>query len=368
MNLALTESQELLRRNARDFLTEASPPSLVKAMMADETGFSQELWRGMVDQGWTGLVIPEQYGGSGGEIVDAVILFQEIGRALAPSPLFSSSILGALVLIHAGSEEQKQALLPEIAEGRRIVTLAFTEPSATWEPEGIAATLDREGDGYVLSGTKLFVPDAHISNPLIVAARSGGAIRLVLVDPESSGVSLTALSTIAGDKQFEVRLDGVHVPESALLPGGLAELDAALLRATIIKCAEMEGSSRKALEMAVEYSKQRIAFGRPIGAFQAIQHKCAVMVTNIDALQVLIYEAAWKIDEGLPADIDVSMVKDYANEVYRDTTTEAHLIFAGLAYTMDHDLHLHFRRVKPSEAMLGDSRFHQEKLAKLLAL
>ncbi|MCS7003418.1 MAG: acyl-CoA dehydrogenase, partial [Dehalococcoidia bacterium] len=221
---------------------------------------------------------------------------------------------------------------------------------------------------YALRGTKLFIHDAHIADPLLVVARLDGALRVFPVHPTQDGVTLTALKTIAGDKQFAVALDGARVPIGDVFPGGEAELEAAFAPATVIKAAEMLGSAQRALEMAVEYAKQRVAFGRPIGSFQAIQHKCAVMVTDVDSLRMLVYEAAWRLDEGLPAAIEVAMVKDFANEVYRTTTTEAHLIFAGLAYTMDHDLHLHFRRVKPSEAMLGDSRFHQARLAAALAL
>ncbi|GIW08822.1 MAG: acyl-CoA dehydrogenase [Dehalococcoidia bacterium] len=368
MNLALSEAQELLRRNAREFLEEASPASLVKAMMRDERGYDPTLWSGMIEQGWTGLLIPEHYGGSEGSIVDACILFEEIGRVLAPAPLFTSAVLGALVIRFVGSEAQREALLPAIASGRSIVALAFTEPSATWDESGIAATATPEGDGYSLRGTKLFVHDANMASQLIVAARLDGNVRLFLVDPNDRSLRMTPLQTIAGDKQFEVVLEGVRVGREALLPGGSNELDAAFQRATVIKAAEMCGGSQKALEMAVDYSKQRIAFGRPIGSFQAIQHKAAEMVTQVDALRVLVLEAAWKLDEGLPARLDVSMVKDYANEVFRNVTVEAHQIFAGLAYTMDHDLHLYFRRVKRDEALLGDSRYHQQRMAAELAL
>ncbi|MFN8534473.1 MAG: acyl-CoA dehydrogenase family protein [Dehalococcoidia bacterium] len=368
MNLALSETQELLRRNAHEFLQEASPASLVKAMMSDERGYDPTLWSGMANQGWTGLLIPERHGGSEGTILDACILFEEIGRVLAPAPLFTSSVLSALVLVHAGSDTQREALLPSIASGRAIVALAYTEPSATWDSSGISATATRDSDGFVLRGTKLFVHDANVATTLIVAAREGGAVRLFLVDPASAGLRLKALQTIAGDKQFEVTLDGVRVPEDACLPGGVAEIDAAFSRAAVVKSAEMCGGAQKALEMAVEYSKQRIAFGRPIGSFQAIQHKAAEMVTQVDALRVLTLEAAWKLDEGLPAALDAAMVKDYANEVYKNVTIEAHQIFAGLAYTVDHDLHLYFRHVKRDEAMLGDSRFQQRRMAAELAL
>jgi alkylation response protein AidB-like acyl-CoA dehydrogenase len=368
MNLAFSETQELLRRNARQFLEEASPPSLVKAMMRDERGYDATLWSGMVEQGWAGLLIPERYSGSDGSILDACILFEEVGRVLAPAPLFTSAVLGALVVRFAGDEAQREALLPAIATGRAIVALAYTEASATWEESGVAATATPDGEGFLLRGVKLFVHDAQIATHLLVATRLGDGVRLFLVDPADPALRLTALQTIAGDKQFAIVLDGVRCAAAALLPGGGEALDAAFQRATVIKAAEMCGASQKALEMAVEYSKQRIAFGRPIGSFQAIQHKAAEMVTQVDALRVLVYEAAWKLDEGLPARLDVSLVKDYANEVFRNVTVEAHQIFAGLAYTMDHDLHLYFRRVKRDEALLGDSRYHQRRMAAELAL
>lgn len=368
MNLALTEAQELLRRNAREFLEAASPASLVKAMMVDERGSDPTLWSGMVAQGWTGLLIPEEYGGSNGTVLDACILFEEIGRALAPAPLFTSAVLSALLLRFAGSDAQRETLLPAIAGGRAIVALAYTEPSATWEESGIAATLTTTDDALLLRGTKLFVHDANLASHLLVAARLDGEVRLAIVDPADRNVRMTPLHTIAGDKQFEVVLEGVPVPVDALLPGRSDAIDTAFQRATVIKAAEMCGGSQKALEMAVEYSKQRIAFGRPIGSFQAIQHKAAEMVTQVDALRVLVYEAAWKLDEGLPARLDVSLVKEYANEVYRNVTVEAHQIFAGLGYTMDHDLHLYFRHAKRDEALLGDSRYHRRRMAEELAL
>ncbi|GIW11112.1 MAG: acyl-CoA dehydrogenase [Dehalococcoidia bacterium] len=368
MDLSLSPAQELLRRTARDFLTEVSPPRLVKAMMEDERGVDPLLWNGIVRLGWPGLLIPERYGGSGGSLLDAVILFEEVGRALPPAPLFVSGVLSALVLLHAGSEAQRTALLPAIANGQAIVTLAYTEPSATWEEEGITTIARRVEGGYHLHGIKLFVPDAHLATHLLVAARLDGTVRLWLVDPASAGLRRTPLVTIAGDKQFELVLDDVWVEEAALLPGDAAARDAAFQRATIVKAAEMCGGSQKALEMAVEYAKQRIAFGRPIGAFQAIQHKAAEMVTQVDALRVLIAETAWKLDTGQPAALDVSLVKDYANDVFRFVTVEAHQIFAGIAYTMDHDLHLYFRRVKSAEAMLGDSRYHRRRMAAELQL
>jgi alkylation response protein AidB-like acyl-CoA dehydrogenase len=373
MNLALSEAQDLLKRNARDFLAEQSPASLVKALMRDPLGYSESLWRGMADLGWPGLLIAEQYGGLGGSVVDACVLFEEIGRVLAPTPLFTSSILAAEVILACGSEEQQQRLLPEIAAGQCIAALAYTEPSDCWDPADIEVTARQDGEAYVLNGIKLFVADAHIADPLIVVGRQEGTegtdgLVAVMVERNAPGLTLTPLEPLSGEKQFEITLENVRGEALGNPPSGWGALDSAFERATIVKCAEMLGSSQKALEMAVEYSKVRIAFGRPIGSFQAIQHKAADMVTGVDALRVMVYEAAWKLDEGIPASLDISLAKDYANIMFRHVTVEAHQIFAGIGATMDHDLHLYFRRVRGSEMLLGDSEYHQERVAVALDL
>lgn len=362
MNLGLTDTQELLRQTAQDFLSEACPPSLVKQMAADDRGLPESLWKEIAELGWTGLLIDEQYGGLGGSIVDAVLLYETIGRHIPPVPIFVSNVLSARILAHAGSDAQKQEWLPKLAAGEAIFTVAYVEPSASWNPASIAT----RANGDTLSGTKLFVHDAHIADRLIVFARTGdGAtdVAAYIVDPKDT--KLTALVTLAGDKQFEVVLDGV---KGEKLPGDWNALDTAMVEATVVKAAEMVGGAQKALDMAVEYAKTRIAFGRPIGAFQAIQHKCANVATMVEGLRMLVWEAAWKIDQGIPAALDVAVAKDYAGTVYRNATTEAHLIFAGLAYVVEHDLHLYHYRVLPSDAMLGDSSRQQERIAVELKL
>lgn len=373
MDLALTDAQELLRRNAREFLEENSPPSLVKAMLRDPQGYSSELWKSMCELGWTGTLVSEDYGGLGGSTVDGCVLFEEIGRTLAPAPLFTSGILAAQVIQHLGTPEQKAKLLPAIASGERIASLAYVEPSDSWDPSDLALTARLDGGEYVLEGTKLFIADAHIAHPLIVVGRLPGSagtegLVAVLVDANAPGLKLEALESLTGEKQFEITFDAVRGEALGAPPTDWSVFEAAFARPTLVKCAEMLGSSQRALEMAVEYAKTRIAFGRPIGSFQAIQHKCANMVTGVDALRVMVYETAWRLDEGQDMSPDISLVKDYANEVYRFTTVEAHQIFAGIGATMDHNMHLYFRKVRSSEMLLGDSEYHQEKVAVALGL
>jgi alkylation response protein AidB-like acyl-CoA dehydrogenase len=373
MDFSLTEGQEMLREAARDFLATACPKSLVREMAEDEEGHPLELWQKMGEMGWMGIVIPEEYGGAGAGFLDLVVLLEEMGRACLPGAFFSTVVLGGLTILEAGSEAQRKEILPKLTEGKLLLTLALTEPSATYAAEGIQTKATRIDKGFLIQGTKLFVPDAHISDYLICAARteetgiSEYGITLFLVDPKSPGVSYTLLKTIAGDKQCEVVFDNANVPRRSVL-GNLNEgwpvLEKVLEKATVAQCAEMVGGARQVLEMTVEYAKERMAFGHPIGSFQAIQHYCANMLVDVEGCSLVMYNAAWRLGQGLPAAQEVAMAKSVINERFKRIAALGIQIHGAIGFTEEHDLHLYFKRAKAWEINLGDTSFHLDRIAK----
>ena len=377
MDFALSEEQEMLRKMSRDFLQNECPKSLVREMEEDEKGYSPELWKKMAELGWMGLVFPEEYGGEGLDFLDLTVLIEELGRALVPGPYLSTVVYCGLPILAAGTDEQKREFLPKIAKGDLILSLALTEPSATWDAAGVTVKATPEGDDFVISGTKLFISDAHVADCLLCVTRtkeSGDAedgITLFLVDAKSPGISCTALRTIASDRQFEVVFDKVRVPRKNMLgepDHGWAVVKEMLPKATLAQCALMVGGAQQVLEMTVNYAKERVQFGRPIGSFQAIQHKCADMATDVDGCRFIAYQAAWKLSEGLPCALEVSMAKAWVSEAYRRTCVEGHQIHGGIGFIKDHDMQLYYRRAKASELMFGDADYHRELVAQQIGL
>ena len=378
MDLGFSEEQEMLRKTARDFLETECPTSLVKEMAEDEQGYTSGLWGKMAELGWMGLALPEEYDGMGMSFLDLAVLLEEMGRACLPGPFFSTVVLGGLTILEAGNEEQKKELLPKIATGEAILTMALTEPSASYDPASITVKAVPDKDDYVISGTKLFVENAHIADYLICVARTNdGAgkdedgITLFLVDGKSPGIATTLLKTIAGDKQCEVTFDNVRVPQKNMLcerDKGWPVVARILQKATVAKCAEMIGGAQAALDMSVAYAKERVQFGRPIGSFQAIQHHCANMVTDVDGSRFITYQAAWMVSEGLPATMEVSMAKAWVSESYRRVTQLGHQIHGGIGFCMDHDMPLYFKRAKAAEPTFGSADWHREIVARELGL
>jgi alkylation response protein AidB-like acyl-CoA dehydrogenase len=347
-------------------------------MVEDEKGYTDELWKKMSELGFMGLLVPEQYGGTGGSFLDMAVLLYEMGYACLPGPFFSTAVLGPLTLLEAASDAQKTELLPGIASGEKIATLAWTEQAGTYTPEGIALKADAQGDQYLLTGTKLFVPDAGVADVLICAGLTGApgasweeGVSLFLVDAKSPGISVNPLKTIAGDKQFEVIFDGVRVPAANLLGEanrGGEVLQTVLLKAAVAKAAEMSGAAQKALDMVVQYSKERKQFGVFIGSFQAIQHHCANMLTYVETAQWLMYQAAWRISDDLSYKKEASMAKAWVSEACRKTLALGHQVVGGMAFMEEHDLPLYFRRAKAAEVAFGDADFHRELVAQEMQL
>ena len=377
MDFTLSQEQEMLRRMARDFLTDKCPKTLVKEMEGDEKGCSPELWQEMADLGWMGLVFPGKYGGANMSFLDLAVLLEEMGRACLPGPFFSTVILGGLPILDAGSEEQKQEYLPKIARGKTILTLALTEPSARYDAASITVKAIADNDAYIINGTKLFVPDTHIADYLLCIARTGDQARsedgitIFLVDAKSPDINHTVLNTIAGDKLCEVVFNQLRVDKKDILGQlgqGWSEVQKTLQRATIAKCCEMVGGIQRVLEMTVDYAKERVQFDRPIGSFQVIQHYCANMATDVDACRFSTYQAAWMLSEGLPCTKELAIARAWASQACERVIALAHQIHGAIGVTMDHDLQFYTKRIKAADLTFGCADFYREIVAQQMGL
>lgn len=377
MDFTLSEEQEMLRKMARDFLDDKCPKALVREMEEDEKGYPPELWREMAGLGWMGLAFPEEYGGSDMSFLDLSVLLGEMGRACLPAPFFATVILGGLAILDAGSEQQKQKYLPRIANGKAILTLALTEASAGYDAGSIAVKAAKDGDAYVISGTKLFVPDAHIADYILCVARTDDraaaedGITVFIVEAKSPGISCTALQTMAGDKLYEVVFDQVKVSSENILgrlDDGWGIVQRTIERAAVAKCCEMVGAMQQVLDMTVDYAKEREQFGRPIGSFQVIQHYCTNMATDVDGSRFSAYQAAWRLSQGLPCAKEAAIAKAWMGEAYGRVVTLAHQIHGAIGCTIDHDLQLYTRRGKAAELTFGDVDFNREIVAREMGL
>ena len=367
MDFSFTELQEMLSRSSRDFLTKECPARLVREMEQDEKGHPLELWNKMAGLGWMGLAIPEEYGGMGGNYLDLVLLLEEMGRVCLPGPFFSTAVLGSLSVLEAGSEEQKKMLLPDVAGGNMLLTLALYEPDGRLRVDSFETQAEASGESWLLRGTKMFVTDAHIAEYIITAAQSSEGVSLFLVDTKSPGISCSLLKTLAGDKQCEVIFEKVEVPQQDVLGKvghGQNYIERVLPKITTAKCAEMIGGAQKVLEMAVSYATERKQFGHPIGSFQAIQHYCANMAMDVDTARYITYKAAWMLNEGLPCAKEVSIAKAWVGQAYHRITMLAAEVHGSIALTIDHDFPLYYRRAKTAELIFGDADFHREIVAR----
>ena len=378
MDFGFNEEQDMLRKSARDFLAKESPMTYVRRMMEDEVGYSVETWRKMAGLGWMGLILPEEYGGAGLNMVDLVVVLEEMGRVVMPGPCFSTVLLGALAVLEGGSEQQKARYLKAIAAGELKATVASLEPNGRWEAEGIGATATADSGGFLLNGTKLFVADAHVADLVVVAVRSEQSkgeegISLFAVDVPKEGVTITPLKTMDQTRKLcEVKLEKVRVGPEALIGargGGFPILKRVTDRAKVALCAEMCGGAERVLEMSVEYAKVRVQFDRPIGSFQAIQHKCANMLLLVESAKSATYYAAWAVANDVPeAPLASAMAKSYTSDAYRVVAGEGIQIHGGIGFTWEHDMHIYFKRAKGSEFTFGDATYNRELVAQLIDL
>jgi alkylation response protein AidB-like acyl-CoA dehydrogenase len=370
MDFALNEQQEMMQTMARDFLTGEYTDKVLKAMAKDEKGYTPELWKKLAAMNLTGLAIPEAYGGVG-DFLDLIVVLEEMGRACFIAPFFTSVVLGAGTIVEAGNETQKKEFLPKIAEGKIIVTLALPEQPGKYTADAIKMKAAKKGNDFILNGTKLFVPDAQNADYVIVAARTSEGksaqegLSLFIVDAKSSGMKITPLETVAGDKQAEIVFTDVAVLAANVLGAidkAWPSIDKIIQKAAVARCAEMIGLSQKVLDISLDYVKERIAFGHPIGAFQAIQHRCADMLIDLDSSRYVTYQAAWRINENLPAAREAAIAKAWVGQACKRIVHSAHQVHGAIGFTEDHILHYYTKRVRSYEFSFGDVDSNLEKL------
>ena len=379
MDFGFSEDQELLRDSTRKFLAAECPTTFVRKMMEDDSAHATELWKKAAELGWMGILIPEEQGGIGGSFLDLVVVLEEMGKSLMPGPFLATVLLGSTAVLAGGSDDQKASILPKVAAGELLMTLAQAEKSGRYDAGGIRMPATARGGDFVLSGEKLFVPDAHVADQIVVVARTGShdsphdGITLFLVDAKSPGVEITQLKTVDMTRRQchvafqDVAVAGAHVIGE--VGQGWPILKRVLDQATAGLCTEMVGTGQQALDMAVEYAKERVQFGKPIGSFQAVKHKCVDMMVQVENARSLTYYAAWTVDENVAeASQAVPMAKAYCSDMCKTVTSEAIQVHGGIGFTWEHDMHLFYRRGLASEAAFGSAPTHREVVAQTLDL
>jgi alkylation response protein AidB-like acyl-CoA dehydrogenase len=368
MDTLPNDDERMVADSAREFLDGECPTTLVREMENDALGYPPALWQKVAELGWQGLCLPESVGGSNMGLVYMGLVLREVGRALAPLPLHST-VTAALTIASDGSEAQQQTYLADVVTGKSVLTWAFSEQDPRFVPEAVHMTAKADGNDFVLDGTKLFVDNFAAANHCLVVARtspdSKGAkgLTLFIVDTKSKGLTDTPLVTLAKDKQ------SVRVPKANVI-GPVGEgwpiVERMLDRGTALLCAQMIGAARKDIEMAFEYAKFREAFGQPIGAFQSVQHMCADMQIFVDGGELLTFEALWKMDQGLPASVEVSQAKSFCNEKCEAAVRNSQTIHGGIGFMMEFDLQLWFRRVSAWTMRMGTTYDHRARIAHAL--
>ncbi len=379
MDFAFTEEQDALRRATRQALATCSSSAAVRAAMATDAGHATDTWRRLgADLGLASLIVPEAHGGAGLGPVEVAAVMEEMGRALLCAPFFSTVCLAANAIVLTGTEAQQAELLPPIASGATTATLAYTEASGHWDARAVEAVATREGESYVLHGAKTFVIDGATADLILVAARAPGTVgaegvSLFAVPAGAAGVTRHMLPTMdMTRRQAEVRLDDARVPASSRLgEEGAAwpALEKTIALACVALSAEQVGGAERCLEMAVDYAKTRIQFGRAIGSFQAVKHRCADMLLRTESARSASYYAAWAAATGAPdGDEAAAMAKVYCSEAYFFCAAENVQIHGGIGFTWEHDAHLHFKRARASEGMFGDPGYHRERVARAIGI
>ena len=371
MNFAFSDEQEELRAAVRRFLAEKSPETEVRRLMDTTEGYDPAVWSQMADQlGLQSLTIPEEFGGSGFTYVELLVVLEEMGAALLCAPFFSSVALAANALLTSGDDEAKKSYLPGIASGETIATLAITEDNGRWDFGGIELAAAKKGDGWTLNGHKMYVIDGHTANLMVVAARTPAGVTLFAVQDDAPGLTRTPLPTMDQTRK-QARLEFSDAPAALIGTDGGAEagLSKTLDLAAVALAAEQVGGAQHVLDASVEYAKTRIQFGRPIGSFQAIKHKCADMLLEVESAKSAAYYAAWAAAEDsdeLP--VVASLAKSYCSEAYFHAAAENIQIHGGIGFTWEHPAHLYFKRAKSSELLLGDPSYHRELLAQRIGI
>lgn len=374
MDLSLTESEEILKKAARDFMQEETPKGVLLQLDNTSTGYTSKIWDKVVEMGWLGVIIPERYGGVESSLTSAGILFEELGRGPLPGPYFSSGILGSLIIMEAGTEEQKRSILPAIPQGKQVLSLALTESDYGWGPSSVQLNATSENKGFTINGSKLFVLDAEAATHFICVARTKkrddpeDGISLFLIDKKSPGLMVRNLPGWL-KWCYEVRFDSVMIPSSTLIgekDKGWQLLQQAIMKATPVICAYMVGGCQSLVERTIEYSKTRVQFSNPIGHFQRVQDLILKMVDCTDAARWTTYESLWKLDAAKPADESVHVAKAVSSEAYYQASTLSHWAHGGIGLDIEQGLYLHSRMSRFLYSYIGDPSFHRRKLARLL--
>lgn len=371
MNFAFSQEQEELRRTVRSFLAHKSPEAEVRRLMETPEGYDAAVWKQMAEQlGLQGLAIPEEFGGSGFSFVELGVVLEEMGRAVLPAPFFSSVVLAANTLLHAEDEAAKKNYLPAIAAGQTIATLAVTEESGRWDADGIRLQASRKSASWILDGAKMFALDGHIADLILVAARTEAGVSLFAVTGDADGVTRTPLATMDQTRR-QARLQFCGTPATLIGADGRGwqTLSRVFDLAAVALAAEQVGGAEKCLQMSVEYATVRVQFGKPIGSFQAIRHKCADVLLQVEAARSATYYALWaaaELRDELPA--VASVAKAYCSEAYVHAALENIQIHGGIGFTWEHPAHLYFKRARSSELLLGAPTHHREQLARRVGI
>jgi alkylation response protein AidB-like acyl-CoA dehydrogenase len=370
MDFTLNEEQEIFKSAANSFFKANCDKKVLEELEESDTGHRPELWEKMAELGWMGTIIPEEYGGVGCDLVFLAVLFEEFGRAAMPSP-FAGCVAATLAIVQGGTEEQKKKFLPEIATGGLVFTTATDEPEASCNPIFISLKAEKKDNGYKINGTKLFVSYANIADNMLVVARTNGnpgdrnGLTLLIVDPKSQGISLIPMKTLATDNQFQVDFQNVQVPSENIvgpLDNSLPIIKDVFDRIDALRCAEMVGGAHKELEMTAEYTKERMQFDRPIGTFQAVQHRLADMYIDVQGARWTSYQAVWRLGEKLDADKELAMAKLFTGKACQRVAFSAQQLHGGIGVDLDYDLHFYYKRAKAFELKLGYPSMYMKTL------
>jgi alkylation response protein AidB-like acyl-CoA dehydrogenase len=367
LDLRLSESEEILRTAAINFIKRDVPKETLEGLHESDTGFNEHIWRKVVDMGWLGIITPEEYGGTGYPLTTAGVLFEALGSAPLPGPYFSSGILGSLIIQEAGTADQKKELLPQVAEGKVILSTVMTEAELGWHSEVRA---EKKNGDFILNSGKLMAQDAMAATHLIVPVRSTDhRLSLFLIDKKSKGVSIRRLSGFLIGRTFEVKLESVNLPQSALIgmtDKGFTPLSKAIQKSIPVLCAYKVGGCQAVFDQTVEYSRVRVQFGQAIGRFQRVQEMIIDLINQVDAARWTTYEALWKLDtQGLIPE-SVHLAKAVASEAYWQSCNLGHRAISGISYSTEHPLSLHTRTSRALYGYLGEPAHHKQQLARIL--
>ncbi|MFC1895095.1 acyl-CoA dehydrogenase family protein [Thermodesulfobacteriota bacterium] len=372
MDFGFAKDQDLLRKSAKEFFEKECPKERVRELKEDEKGYDPKTWKKMVDLGFVGLAIPEEFGGTEGQYLDLMIFMEEMGRNIVPCPYFTTVALCSLLLLEFATKKQKEQHLPAIAEKGQIWSLAINEEASDWEASDVRMSAVAKGDSYVLNGVKLFVPYANVAEKLLVVVRTGdGAasqegITVFIVDAKAPGITCEVIPTTARDMRCELAFKNVSVAKENVLGTvgkGWDVVDHIIQRATVLKCAEMSGGAQGALDITVKYARERIQFDKPIGSFQAVQHRLVELLTEVEGLKYIVYEAAWNIDEGHPSRMLNSIAKAKANHVYHRVCFNGIFTHGAIGWTEEMDIGLYHIRTKSYDFDCGGADYHRERIA-----